>query len=200
MLKEGDDGLDLGAVGHLILDLLDDVEYTRLTVEEQTIGIGDVLLHLLVDARKLHHRGVRTTIGHRITTGDDKRGHVVREGTTCLNQRESTSTRIGILDGTGGEDDAIADLTVACNLGAIAKHAVVAHYSVVADMGTFEQEVIVTDDGTAIPVRATVDDHILTDHIIITDLRVGFGTTVVEVLRQGSDHRALVDLVVVADT
>ena len=194
MLEEGDDGLDLGAVGYLILDLIDHIKHTSLSMEEQTVGIGDVLLHLLVDARKLHH------LGHRITTGDDKRGHVVREGTTCLNQRESTSTRIGILDGTRREDDTIADLTVAGNFSAIAKHTVVAHYGVVADMGAFEQEVIVADYRATILIRATVDDHILTDHIIITDLRVGFGTTVVEVLRQGCNHRALVDLVVVADT
>ena len=41
-----------------------------------------------------------------------------------------------------------------------------------ADMGTFEQEVIVSDDGATILVSTAVDDHILTDHIIITDLRV----------------------------
>ena len=172
MTEEFDDGADLGAVGHLILDLIDHIKHAGLSMEEQTVGIGDVLLHLLVNARKLHHRGVRTTIGHRITTGDDKRGHIVREGTTCLNQRESTSTGVGILDGTRREDDTIADLTVAGNLSAIAKHAVVAHYGVVADMGTFEQEVIVADYRATILIRATVDDHILTNHIVITDLHV----------------------------
>ena len=200
MFEEGDDGLDLWAIGHLIPDLIDHIKHTGLPMEEQTIGIGDMFLNFLVDTGDLHHRGVRTTIGHRITTGDDKWRYIVREGTTSLNQRESACTGVGILDSTGREDDAIANLTVASDLGAIAKHAVVAHNSVMADMRTFEQEVIVTDDGATIPVRTAVDDHILTDHIIISDLRVGLGTTVVKVLRQGGNHRALVDLVVVADT
>ena len=124
----------------------------------------------------------------------------MREGTACLNQGETAGTGVGILDGTGGENDAVADLTVAGNFSAIAKHTVVAHYGVVADMGAFEQEVIVADYRATILIRATVDDHILTNHIVITDLHVGFGTTEFEVLRQGGDHRTLVDLVVVADT
>ena len=77
ILEELDDLTDLGAVGHLILDLLDDVEYTRLTVEEQTIGIGDVLLHLLVDTGLVHHRRVRTAVGQRFSASDDKRGDVL---------------------------------------------------------------------------------------------------------------------------
>ena len=51
MAKEVDDGLDFRAVGHLILDLIDYIEHTRLSVEEQTVGIGDMLLYLLVDFR-----------------------------------------------------------------------------------------------------------------------------------------------------
>ena len=200
MLKESDDGLDLRTVGHLILDLVDHIKHTGLSMEEQTIGIGNVLLHFLVDACDLHHRGVRTTIGHRITTGYYKRGYIVREGTTSLNQGETASTGVGILDGAGREDDTIADLAVACNLSAIAKHTVVAHNGIMTDMRTFEQEVIISDDGASIPIRAAVDHHILTNHIVITDLHVGLGTTVVEILRQGGNHRALVDLVVVADT
>ena len=200
MFEEGDDGLNLGAVGHLIFNLIDHIKHTRLSMEEQTIGIGDVLLHLLVDASDPHHRGVRATIDHRITTGNDKRRYIVGESTTSLNQGETASTCVGILDGAGREDDAIADLTVAGNLSAIAKYTVVTHDGIVTDMSAFEQEVIISDNGASIPVRAAVDHHILTNHIIITDLHIGLGTTVVEVLRQGSNHTALMDLVVVADT
>ena len=128
MAKEVDDGLDFRAVGHLILDLIDHIKDAGLSMEEQTVGIGDMLLHLLVDAGNSHHRDVRTTIGHRVATGNDKRGHIVREGTTSLNQGETAGTGVGILDGTRREDDTIADLTVAGNLSAIAKHAVVAPF------------------------------------------------------------------------
>ena len=50
-LQKVDDILDLRAIGHLILNLIDYIEHTRLSVEEQTVGIGDMLLHLLVDCR-----------------------------------------------------------------------------------------------------------------------------------------------------
>ena len=50
-------------------------------VEQQTVGISDVLLHLLVDASKFHYLRVRATILHRIATSNDVRRHVVREVT-----------------------------------------------------------------------------------------------------------------------
>ena len=77
MLEEFDDGLDLRAVGHLILDLVDHIEDTRLSVEQQSIGIGNVLLHLLVDAGIVHHRGVRAAVLHRFATCHDERGDVL---------------------------------------------------------------------------------------------------------------------------
>ena len=87
----------------------------------------------------------------------------MREGTTSLNQRQVTSTRIGILDGSGREDDTVADDAVACYLDTITKHAVVTYYGIVTDMSTLQQEVMVTDDGSAIAIGTAVDDHILAD-------------------------------------
>ena len=168
-------------------------------MEEQTVGIGNMLLHLLVDTCILHHRGVRTAIGHGGTTCDDVRGHVVRECTASLDQREVASTGIGILDGSTGEDDAIADHTVASHLRAVAEHTVRAHHRIVADVGTFEQEVVVTNDGAAVALGTTVDDYVLADHVVIADPDIRLGASEVEVLRQGCDDTALVDLVVVAD-
>ena len=100
VFEEAYDVLDLWPVGHLILNLVDHIEHARLSMEEQTIGIGDVLLYLLVDLGILHHRGVDTTIDHGVTTSNHVGRHIVREGTTCLNQREVASTGVGILDST----------------------------------------------------------------------------------------------------
>ena len=199
ILQEADDILNLGAVGHLILNLFDHIEHACLSVEEQTIGVGDVALHLLVDLSIVHHCGVGTSILHRIAAGNDIRGHIVGEGRTSLDQREVTGTGVGILDGTRGKDDAVADLTVAGNLRAIAEHTVVAHHGVVADVGTFEQEVIFTDLRYAVAVGTTVDDDILTDDIVVTNLDIRLGATEAEVLRQGCDDASLMDLVAIAD-
>ena len=37
----------LGVIGHLRLNLIDYIMHARLTVEQQTIGVGDMLLHFL---------------------------------------------------------------------------------------------------------------------------------------------------------
>ena len=91
------------------------------------------------------------------------------------------------------------NLAVARNLHAITKHTIVAHDGIVADMCAFEQEIVVADLRHAVAMGTAVDDHILTDHIVITNLDIRLFATEVEILRQGSDDGALVDLVVVAD-
>ena len=123
----------------------------------------------------------------------------MREGRTSLNQREVSGTGVGILDGTRGEDDTIADLAVAGDLRTIAEHAVVAHHRIVADMGAFKQEVMAADLRHAVAVGTTVDNDILADDVVVADLHIRLGATEVEVLRQGSDDGTLVDLVVVTD-
>ena len=123
----------------------------------------------------------------------------MRESTTSLNQRQVTSTRIGILDGSGREDDTVADDAVACYLDTITKHAVVTYYGIVTDMSTLQQEVMVTDGGASVSVCSAIDDHILTNDIFVANLHIRLLTTVVEILWQGSNHSSLVYLVVIAD-
>lgn len=98
--EELDDGLDFGAVGHLILDLVDDVKHAGLSVEEQTVGVGDVLLHLLVDAGLVHHRLVGTAVLDGLATCNDEWRDVLREGGTGLDHRQAPHTGVSILDGT----------------------------------------------------------------------------------------------------
>ena len=91
------------------------------------------------------------------------------------------------------------DFAVAGNLRTVAEHAVVAHNGVVADVRAFEQEVVIADLRHTIAVRTAVDDHILADHIVVANLDIRLLTTEVEILWQGGDDGALVDLVVLAD-
>lgn len=99
VLEELDDMLNLGAVGHLILDLVDNIEDTRLTMEQQTIGVSDVLLYFLVDSSLFHHRRVKASILKGFAACNDKRGDVARERSTSLYQCQTTNTGVGILDG-----------------------------------------------------------------------------------------------------
>ena len=124
----------------------------------------------------------------------------MREGATSLDQREVACTGIGILDGATGEDDAIADLAVACNLRTITKHAVIADHHIVADMSSFEQEILVADLGDAITIGTTVDDYILADDVVVANLHIRLGSTEIEILRQSSYHTTLMDLVILSYT
>lgn len=92
-----DDVADLGAVGHLLLYLKDGVEKRRLAVEDEAVGVGDVLLHFFVSAVEVEHRGVDAAILHLLRT-DDARRHVLREGGTCLNHGCTAHACLRVLD------------------------------------------------------------------------------------------------------
>ena len=189
---------DFGSVGHLVPNLVDDVEDTGFTVEQQAISISNMLLYLGGDSRLVHHRGVRTSVLQGLTASHDKWGDVLGEGATGLNQCQPAYASACILNGTGGEDGTISNLTVACYLDTIAKHTVVAHYRVVADMGSLKQEVAITYLGNSVLQRATVDNHVLANDIVVAYLNIRLGSTEVKVLGQGCYHTALMDLVAVA--
>ena len=123
----------------------------------------------------------------------------MREGATSLDEREVASTGVGILDGTRREDNTVTNLAVACYLSTIAKHAVIAHHGIVADVGSFEQEVVTANLGNTILVGTAVDNHVLADDIVIAYLNIRLGTTEVKILWQGSNHRALMDFIVLTD-
>ena len=96
--EETDDVVDLGALGHLVAYLVDGVEGACLPEEHEAVGVGDVLLYLVADAVGGHHGVVRTVVSHRLSTCDDVRGHVFREGGACLYHRAFAHACAGVLD------------------------------------------------------------------------------------------------------
>lgn len=185
-LQEPDDVLYLGGVRHLVLNLIDDVKNTGLSVEQQPIGIGDVFLHLLVDARIIHHCCIGTTVSHGTASGNHVGRHIVGESRTSLNHGKVASAGLGILDSTAGENDTIANLTVSSYLCAITEHAISTYHCIMTNMSAFKQEVIITYLGDTVPLSATVDDNVLTNHVVVAYLHVRLGSAEVEILRQGS--------------
>lgn len=95
-------------------------------------------------------------------------------------------------------DDSVANLAVACNLGAVAEHARIAHLGVVADVSTFHEEVVVAYHCLAAGVGGTVDYHVLADDVVVAHNELALLAAEVEVLRQCSYHRSLVYLVALA--
>jgi len=188
---------NLRAVGHLLLNLMDSIEERGLTMEHQTIGIGNVLEHLLIGAVILTHGGIHTAILHMIGAYD-ARGHILREGGACLNHCGTTNTGLGILDDRRREDGTILDDTVACNLGTIAKDTAVSNLGVVRDMGTLHQDILIAQNGLTASVGGAVDDHVLANDVMVANDALRLLATEVEVLWQCADDSTLVHLVMTA--
>ena len=187
----------LGTVGHLLLNLNHSIEEGGLTVEHQTIGVGHMLHHLVVDAIELTHGGVDAAKLHALGT-DDARWHVLREGGTGLHHRSTTYANTSISNDAGREDGTILNLAVTGNLGAVAEDTAVAHLGVMRDMGTFHQHVLVADNGLSTGMGGTVDDHILADDVAIADDALRLLATELKILRQSTYHGTLVHLIILA--
>ena len=73
--EETDNFLYLLAVGNLLAHLVDSVEQARLSVKDKSIGIANMLYHLIVDSIKLTHHLVYTAI-LTIVVDDDIRRNI----------------------------------------------------------------------------------------------------------------------------
>ena len=167
-------------------------------MEHQAVGVGHVLAHSRVDAGSLHDDVVRPTILHGLATGDDVGRDVLRERGAGLYHGHVAHARLGILHHRRTVYHTIAYHAVAGNLRAVAEHAAVAHHRVVGDVDTLHQEVPIAQHGLTTSIRATVDDHVLANGVVVADGHEALRTIEIEVLRQGSNHRALKHLVVLA--
>ena len=75
-----------------------------------------------------------------------------------------------------------ADGAVAGDLDGIAEDILIAHLTVVRDVGAFHKDVPTADDGGDVAARGAADDHVLTDHVVVTDDECGLLALVGEVL------------------
>ena len=74
----------------------------------------------------------------------------------------------------------------------------VSHNSIMRDMGSFHEEIAVTDDGFTARMRCAVNDYILSNDVIVANDEFTLLPTEVEILRYSSKHRALMHLIVIA--
>ena len=96
-LEELDDVSDLGAVGHLVDNLVDGVEERRTAVEDQTVSVGNVLQNLFIDSMLAAYGKVDTAVGV-LLRGHDVGGYVAREGRAGLHHRATADARLRILN------------------------------------------------------------------------------------------------------
>ena len=189
----------LWAVGHLLLYLIDSIENAGVSVEQQTVCIGDVPLNLFVNTIEIEHRRVNAAILH-FFRADDARRHVLRERCAGLYHGCPAYTRAGVGDDRGAEDGAILDDAVAGNLRTVAEDAAAAYLGVVADVRAFHEDVVVANDGLSACMRGAVDDHVLTDDVVVAENALRLFTTKIEILREGTDDTTLMNLVMTTHT
>ena len=123
----------LRPVRYLLLNLHHGIKDTGLSVEDETVGIGNVLQCLVVDTVVLAHGEVHTAI-FRTLGADDIGWHVLGEGSAGLDHRSLSHACLGILNDAGREDDTVLNLAVTDNLRAVAEDTTVSHMCVMRDV------------------------------------------------------------------
>ena len=169
-------------------------------MEEQAVSVGDMFDHFLVHTLGACYRGIDTTVVYWRTAGDDVGRNVFGECCASLYHGAATYARLGVLDDGRGVDYTVSDLAIAGNLCAVAHHTLVSDAGVVAHVRTLHEHILAAEHGLSAFVGAAVDDHILTDDVVVAHNDLRRCTLEIEVLRQRGDHSALVYLVVVAHT
>ena len=87
------------------------------------------------------------------------------------------------------------NVAASCNFATVTyNHAVVQLY-VVADVYTFHDEVVSSDDSLPAGMCGAVDDHVLTDNVVVAYNKFRIFTLEIKILRYGSQYGALVHCV-----
>jgi len=183
---ERGDVLDLWAIGHLLLDLDDGIEYGGLSVEDESVGVGNVALHLGGEAVGGEYGGVDAAIFHGVVVGYDVGWNVATDAAAAGHHGTDSDAHSGVDDDAGGEDDGVGYLAISCYLGAISEYVAMTDLGVVGDVYAFHEEVVVSDDGLSAGESGTVDDHVLSDDVVVADEEGGGVAAEVEVLWDGS--------------
>lgn len=111
-------------------------------MEQQTIGIGNMLLDLFIHPCCLSYIRINAVIARRAAACNNIRRHVLRKSRAGLYHGILPYTGIRFLDDIRQNDCTVIDFTVARYLCTIAEDATIADNSVMADMRTLHQEVV----------------------------------------------------------
>ena len=197
--EEGDDLLDFGAVRYLLFDLQDGVVEADLTIEDQAVSHREMALCALVDTCLGEHTRMDPSVDSRVILDGDEGRYVFAEAAAREDERQITDATAGLGRDAAAEDRAATDSAVAGDLDRVAEDILIAHLTVVRDVGAFHKDVPTADDGGDVASGGTADDHVLTDHVVVADDERGLLALVGEVLGRGTEHGILIDGVATTD-
>lgn len=183
---ERGDVLNLGSIGHLLLNLDDGIEYGGLSVEDESVGVGNVVLHLIGNAVRTEYGGIDSTILHGVVVGYDVRGNVATYAASARYHGTDSDAHSWVDDDAGGENDGVGYVAISCYFGAVPEYVAMAYFGVVGDVYAFHKEVVIADDGLSAGECGAVDDDVLADDVVVTDDEGRGVAAEVEVLRNGS--------------
>ncbi len=116
------------------------------------------------------------------TAGNDIGWHVFGECGSGFYHCHGSYSCSGVLDNARGEYRIVAYNAVAGNLGSVAEHAVIAHFSIVTNMCAFHEEVAGTDNGLCALVGCPVDNHVFAYDIIVAYDELAFFANEIKIL------------------
>ena len=83
-----------------------------------------------------------------------------------------------------GKYDTIADLDASAESHSISEHTVAAYGTVMSEVHIGHDEVVIGYMRASGRIYAQVDDHMLTDYIVVSDIAIGLLAFPAEILRQ----------------
>ena len=154
----------------------------------------------LVDTCLGEHAGMDPSVDGRVILDGDEGRYVFAEAAAREDERQITDATAGLGRDAAAEDRAATDGAVAGDLDGVAEDILIAHLTVVRDVGALHKDVPTADDGGDVGAGGTADDYVLTDHVVVADDEGGLLALVGEVLGRGAEYGILIDGVATTDT
>ena len=135
-----------------------------------------------------HDERVHAIIRGRLLSRYDKRRYILTETTAGLNHRPSPNPGSLAHQYIASEDHIIFQDAISGNLTTIAEYTTVSDLRIMRNMYPLMQEITITDTSTSFRCRGTVNHHILTNHVVISDYGDRITSLIKEILRLSSDN------------
>lgn len=175
----------------LVLDHQQSIRDAGVALENNPVGMADMLNDLLVEPLMSHDKGVNAIIGDRLLGRHDIGRYVFLEAATGLYHRPGSYAASLAYQDISAEYHVVFHPTIAGDLGAVTEDTVVADMGVMGHMHALMQEVSAANHGASFRECGTVNHDVLADDIIIPDIDDRISPLIIEILRFRTDNSSV---------
>lgn len=190
----------LGAHGNLILHALQKIIETTCILQDDTIGLMDVIDEFAAESTTAESHHIQSAIGCRITCNKAKRKDILAETRATSHHTITTHTAELVHEYTCAEDSLVVDNGLTSQLGAVADDALAAHNGIMSHVHALHEQIVAAHHCLSLGCRTAVDGDILAYLVVVPYLGRGVLTPELEVLRNGTDDSSREEDVAIADT